>query len=118
MSETSPAEAHVRHNPFDDPKPKRSKGFTAALIGALVVHAGLGIYLWKARFEPKYKEYSDGGPDVALIKPVPPRPPPPPPPPPPNVPPPPPPKLQPRPPVAVAPDITVPPPPGPPGGPR
>jgi protein TonB len=56
------------------------------------------VYLWKSKFEPKYREYTDDVTDVAIIKPA--TPPPPPPPPPPNTPPPPPPKLQPRPPVA------------------
>jgi protein TonB len=114
MSETSPDHAIIRHNPFDDPKPKRRPATIVALVLAVAVHAALGVYLWKSRFEPKYKEYSDEVTDVAIIKPVPPPPPPQPPPPPPNTPPPPPPKLQPRPPVAV-PDVpTIPPLPVPP----
>jgi protein TonB len=103
MTDTSPRDAlHPGHNPFDDPRPKKQKGLVIALIIAILVHAALAFYLWKSKFEPQYKEYSDEVTDVALIKPVPP--PPPPPPPPPNTPPPPPPKLQPRPPVAV-PDV-------------
>lgn len=99
MADTSQRDlTHPGHNPFDDPRPKRNKGMTVAIIISILVHAALAIYLWKSRFEPNYKEYSDEVTDVALIKPVPPPPPPP------NTPPPPPPKLQPRPPVAV-PDV-------------
>ncbi|WP_411286808.1 energy transducer TonB [Phenylobacterium sp.] len=101
MTDTSNQAAHpTRHNPFDDPRPKRNKGVTIAITLSIVVHALLGYYLWKTRFEPNYKEYTDEITDVALIKPVPP---------------PPPPKLQPRPPVA-APDLpsTIPPLPVPP----
>ena len=100
MSETSPDHAIIRHNPFDDPKQKTSPGMIVALIIAVTFHGALGVYLWKSRFDPKYKEYSDEITDVALIKPVPPPPPPP--------------KLQPRPPVAM-PDVpTIPPLPVPP----
>ena len=112
MSDTSHSEALTRHNPFDDPKPKARPGTMIALILAVLVHGALGVYLWKTRFDPKYKEYSEEITDVALIKPVPP--PPPPPPPPPNTPPPPPPKLQPRPPVAVPDMPSIPPLPVPP----
>jgi protein TonB len=103
MAEPSPqTAARPGHNPFDEPVRKKNTGITIAIIVSFVVHALLGVYLWKTKFEPKYKEYSDDITDVALIKPAPP--PPPPPPPPPNTPPPPPPKIQPRPPVA-APDL-------------
>jgi periplasmic protein TonB len=114
MTDTSQRDiTHPGHNPFDDPRPKRSKGASIAIIVSFVVHAVIGIYLWNSRFNPNYKEYSDDVTDVAIIKPIPP--PPPPPPPPPNTPPPPPPKLQPRPPV-ITPDLpsTVPPLPVPP----
>ncbi|WP_091742895.1 energy transducer TonB [Phenylobacterium immobile] len=106
--------AHPAHNPFDERKPARNKGVTIAIIVSIIAHVAIGVYLWKTRFEPNYKEYSDEVTDVSIIKPVPP-PPPPPPPPPSNTPPPPPPKLQPRPPVA-APDLpsTIPPLPVPP----
>ena len=73
MSETSPNEAIVRHNPFDDPPPAKRPGLVIAVLVAIVVHGALGVYLWKARFEPKYKEYSDEITDVALIKPQAPR---------------------------------------------
>jgi len=102
MTETTPRDiTHPGHNPFDDPRPKRSKGVTVAIIVSVVVHAALAIYLATSKFQPTFKSYSDDVTDVALIKPVAPPPPPPPPPPPANTPPPPPPKLQPRPPVAV-----------------
>jgi protein TonB len=94
---------HPHHNPFDVPVKKRSTGATVAIIISIAVHAALGVYLWKTKFEVNYKEYSEDVTDVAIIKPAPP--PPPPPPPPPNTPPPPPPKLQPRPPVNVPADI-------------
>ena len=47
---------HPGHNPFDPPRPKRSSGMIIALIGALIVHALLGIYLWKSKFHMEYKE--------------------------------------------------------------
>ena len=105
MADTSPrgaapAPLQGSHNPFDDPRPKRNKGVTIAIVISIIVHAALFIYLWTSKFQPNFKEYSDDVTDVAMVKPVPP----PPPPPPPNTPPPPPPKLQPRPPVA-APDV-------------
>jgi periplasmic protein TonB len=104
--------AHKPHNPFDAPIKKRNKGVTIAIVASIVVHFALGYYLYKVKFEPKYREYQDDVTDVAIIKPVPP--PPPPPPPPPNTPPPPPPKLQPRPPAAVADVPNIPPLPVPP----
>ncbi|WP_312165205.1 energy transducer TonB [Phenylobacterium sp.] len=77
-------------------------GVQLAILGSLVLHGALGVYLWKARFEPRYREYVDEVTSVELIKPLPPPPaPPPPPPPPPPARPEPPPKLQPRPPAAV-----------------
>ena len=116
MANTQQGDAAIvrpRHNPFDDPRPKRPKGFWIAVTIALVAHVALALYLWKSRFETKFREYADDVTDVALVKPQPKPPPPPPPPPPPNTPPPPPPKLQPRPPVAVAvptiPPLAVPP---------
>ena len=76
MAETSPpgaASSHLTgsHNPFDDPRPRRQKGFWIAIVIAIVVHAALALYLWKSKFEPNFKEYSDDVTDVALIKPVP-----------------------------------------------
>ena len=38
--------AHPGHNPFDDPRPKRPKGFWYAVLIALAVHVALGLYLW------------------------------------------------------------------------
>ncbi len=83
---------------FDEPPKKKSSAFIVALIVAILVHALLGFYLWKSKFEPKYQQYSDDVTDVAIINPVAP-----------------PPKLQPRPPVS-APDLpsTIPPLPVPP----
>ncbi len=91
--------AHPTRSIFDDPPKQRSKGVTLAIIASIIVHVLLGVYLWKSKFEPKYREYTDDVTDVAIIKPA--TPPPPPPPPPPNTPPPPPPTLQPRPPANV-----------------
>jgi TonB family protein len=70
---------HGHHNPFDDPKPKTNKAFWGAIIVALAVHAALIVYLYKTKFEPEYREYSDDVTDVAIVKPAPPPPPPPPP---------------------------------------
>jgi len=104
---------HPAHSPFDAPRRKRNIGVTVAIVASVVVHALLGLYLWKTKMEISYKTYEDDVTDVALVKPAPP--PPPPPPPPPNTPPPPPPKLQPRPPAAVPLDTpTIPPLPVPP----
>ena len=71
---------HPVHNPFDAPRPKTNRGFTIAVILAIIAHAVIGFILYKEKFQPKYKEYSDDVTDVALIKPAPPPPPPPPPP--------------------------------------
>ena len=84
MSDTSDT-THIHHSPFDAPKPKRNKGIIIAIVVSIVVHVALGLYLYKTKFEPEYREYSEDVTDVAIIKPAPP---------------PPPPKLQPRPPVA------------------
>jgi len=93
----------------------RRPGFSTgvAVLVSLSLHVLMGVYLWKATFEPQYREYAEDVTDLELVKPRPP--PPPPPPPPPNTPPPEPPKLQPRPPAA-APDLppTIPPLPVPP----
>jgi protein TonB len=105
---------HVHRSPFDEPAPQKPKGLIAALIIAVIVHALIGYFIWKNKFEMEYREYSDDVTDVAIVKPAPP-PPPPPPPPPENIPPPPPPKLQPRPPANVPVDVpTIPPLPVPP----
>lgn len=82
---------------------RRGFGAVVAVLVSLSLHAMMGVYLWKAKFETHYREYSEDVTNLELVKPRPPPPiPPPPPPPPPNTPPPPPPKLQPRPPAAVA----------------
>jgi periplasmic protein TonB len=105
---------HVHRSPFDEPVKQRPKGLVVALIIAVIVHALIGYFIWKNKFEMEYREYSDDVTDVAIVKPAPP-PPPPPPPPPENIPPPPPPKLQPRPPANVPVDVpTIPPLPVPP----
>jgi periplasmic protein TonB len=106
---------HGHHNPFDDPRPKTRKAFWAAIFVAILAHAALIFYLYKTKFEPEYREYSDDVTDVAIVKPAPPPPPPPPPPPENLPPPPPPPKLQPRPPANIPLDVpTIPPLPVPP----
>lgn len=101
-----------QRSPFDAPAPhrRRSKALAVALSLAAAVHVGLGAYLWKARFEPQYREFAEDVTDVQLVRPLPP----PPPPPPPKLEPPPPPKprtpprVQPRPPKAVAPPAVAP----------
>ena len=65
---------HPGHNPFDAPRKKRNNGVTAAIIGSVVVHGVVGVYLWKAKFQSEFKEYSDEVTDVAIIKPAPPPP--------------------------------------------
>jgi protein TonB len=83
---------------------RRGNGFGIALTVAVVAHIALGFYLWKAKFEVKYKEFSDEAVKVNLLKP-------PPPPPPKNLPPPPPPpQVAPRPPIPPPPGIVAPPP--------
>ena len=78
MAETTDTthEEHHERSIFDEPKKKRNTGVTVAIVGSLIVHAGLGYYLYKSKFEPKYREYSDDVTDVAIIKPAPPPPPP------------------------------------------
>jgi protein TonB len=81
MTDSSPPDVlHGSHNPFDDPRPKKKSGLLIALLIAFVVHVALFTYLWKSKFEPQFKEYSDDVTDVSIVKPVPPPPPPPPPP--------------------------------------
>ncbi|MBN9319008.1 MAG: energy transducer TonB [Caulobacterales bacterium] len=90
------------------PKGKKGGVFMIATIVAFVLHAGLIFYLWKVKFEPKYKQYVDDATQVEIVKP-----PPPPPPPPPQQPtnaPPPPATVPPRPPIAAPPDVVPPPP--------
>ncbi len=73
---------------------------------AAVIHLGVGYYIWKAKFEPKYQEFADEAVKVALVKD---KKPPPPPPPPKNLPPPPKPVIAPR--EAAPPPVGIPPPP-------
>jgi protein TonB len=110
--EQHPPEPHHFYDPLTaDGRPRKGrKGFLIAVGIAAVVHVGIGYYVWKAKFEPKYQEFSDEAVKVALLKAAPKPPPPPPPPPPKNLPPPPPPQVQPRPPVAPPPGIPAPPP--------
>ncbi|WP_091740636.1 energy transducer TonB [Phenylobacterium immobile] len=97
------------HSPFDAPKPvvRPRSAIVTALAVAAAFHLGIGAYLWKARFEPQYRDYIDEVTDVVLIKPAPPPPPPavepPEPPPPKRLP-----QVQPRPPKALVP-ATIPP---------
>ena len=77
---------------------RRRVGVVLAATASLALHAAVGVYLWKAKFEPNYRQYAEEVTNVELVKP---RPPPPPPPPPPSATPPPPPKLQPRPPATT-----------------
>ena len=67
MSDTSDT-THIHHSPFDAPKPKRNKGIIIAIIVSIVVHVALGLYLYKTKFEPEYREYSEDVTDVAIIK--------------------------------------------------
>ena len=53
MSETSPhSEAIVRHNPFDDPKPKRRPGTIIALLLAIIVAGVAVINLYSQTMPP------------------------------------------------------------------
>ena len=65
MSDTSDT-THIHHSPFDAPKPKRNKGIIIAIIVSIVVHVALGLYLYKTKFEPEYREYSEDVTDVAI----------------------------------------------------
>ena len=49
------------YDPLVDAPPKRKKGGGAqvSIIVSLIVHGLIGVYIWKSKFEPKYKEYSD-----------------------------------------------------------
>ena len=45
MTDATPGEVlHHRHNPFDDPKPKTSKGLIITVAVSVVVHVLLGIF--------------------------------------------------------------------------
>jgi protein TonB len=105
-----PEQPHRFYDPLTaEGRPRRGRrGFLIGVAVAVVVHLGIGAYIWKAKFEPKYQEFSDEAVKVALLK-APKTPPPPPPPPPKNLPPPPPPIVQPRP--AAPPPPGIPPPP-------
>ncbi|RYG04918.1 MAG: energy transducer TonB, partial [Caulobacteraceae bacterium] len=60
MAETTDTtqEEHHERSVFDEPKKKRNVGVTLAIVGSIIVHGALGFYLYKSKFEPKYKEYS------------------------------------------------------------
>jgi hypothetical protein len=77
------AEAPAPHHydPLVDAPPKRRRkgGMAAPVIVSIVIHGLLGYYIYKSKFEPKYKEYSDEAVKVDIVKPPPPPPPPPPP---------------------------------------
>lgn len=46
MTDTSGASQLTgSHNPFDDPRPKRQKGFWISIIIAMIVHGALFYYL-------------------------------------------------------------------------
>ena len=103
MADDQNQEVRRPHNPFDAPEQKGlGKGFVTAMAVVLIFHALLGVYLWKFRFEPKYRTFTDEKIDTELVKPPPPPPPP--------TEKPPPPRLQPRPPVTPPPDVPPPPP--------
>ncbi|HLI67174.1 MAG TPA: energy transducer TonB, partial [Caulobacteraceae bacterium] len=77
-------EQHLPEHHYDPltserPPRRRRNNFAISLGVALLIHAVLGVYLWKTKFEPKYQEYSDTAVKVKLLKAAPPPPPPPPP---------------------------------------
>jgi protein TonB len=94
--------AHPAHNPFDLPRPRRNNGVIVAIVLSVAVHGIIGYYLYRAKFHPKYQDYSDVKTEATILQP------PPPPPPPKNLPPPPP--VQPRPPAVVPMNVPAPPP--------
>ena len=53
MAETTDT-THEHRSVFDAPKRKRNPAVTAAIVGSIIVHAVLGYYLYKNKFEPKY----------------------------------------------------------------
>ena len=79
MAEEQHPEPHYDPLTSERPRRRRNGGLITALSIALVAHAALGFYLWKAKFEVKYKEFSDTAVKVDILKPPPPPPPPPPP---------------------------------------
>ena len=68
-----PAE-HRHYDPLTSmgKKSKGGGGFAMAVTIAFILHGLLGLYLWKVKFEPQYKEYSDDATKVDIIKPPPP----------------------------------------------
>ena len=69
--------AHPSHNPFD--LPRRSKNATRTFIIAVTVavlfHLLVGYYVYKAKFKPNYKNYSEQKEEVNILHPPPPPPP-------------------------------------------
>jgi len=56
-----PAEPRRHYDPLTS-EGKTGKGgssFAIAVAAAFVLHGLLGLYLWKVKFNPNYKEYSD-----------------------------------------------------------
>jgi protein TonB len=49
---------------------KRKKGASVAIIVSIVVHAALFYYVYKTKFVPVYREYSDEAVKVDLVKPA------------------------------------------------
>jgi hypothetical protein len=65
-----PEERHHVYDPLTaDGRPRRGRrGFLAGVGVAVIIHLAIGAYVWKAKFEPKYTEFSDEAVKVALLK--------------------------------------------------
>ena len=69
MSDEQHLPEHHHYDPLtDERRPRRrGNGFLVGVGIAFAIHAGIGYYLWKVKFEPKYQEYSDQAVKVKLL---------------------------------------------------
>ena len=53
--------AHPHHNPFDIPRRSKNatRTFLIASSVAILFHVLVGFYVYKAKFQPHYKQYSE-----------------------------------------------------------
>ena len=53
--------AHPAHNPFDVPRRNKDtvRNFAVAVAIGILFHVLVGYYVYKAKFQPHYKTYSE-----------------------------------------------------------
>ena len=70
LTNSNPHEHH-HYDPLTADRPPRRRGAAGSITAvtvAVVFHAGIGFYVWKAKFEPKYQEFSDQAVKVSLLE--------------------------------------------------